>query len=71
MTTKRTTNGAYVHMEHIGETLNTVEVQWNEQNKSKSIPLKHIKDNVDNTFSWPVLANTPKNTLLETYYIDL
>ena len=45
------------------ETIGNVEELWEEHNNSmkKSSPSKHRKDNLDNVFSWSVLANAPKN----------
>ena len=41
----------------------------------RSNPSKHMKDNVDHVFNWPVLDNAPKNMLqqkvLEAHYIVL
>ena len=54
-----------------------VEVRWSEHNNPKKVsnPSKHIKDNVDHTFHWSVLARAPTNTsqrkVLEAYYIVL
>ena len=61
---------------YIGETVRNAELRWGEHNPTKvSNPSKHIKDNVDHTFHWSVLARAPTNTFqrkrLEAYYIVL
>ena len=62
---------------YIGETVRNVEVRWGEHNNPTKVsnPSKHIKDNVDHTFHWSVLARAPTNTsqrkVLEAYYIVL
>ena len=62
---------------YIGGTIRNVEVRWGEHNNPTRVlnPSKHIKDNVDHTFHWSVLARAPTNTsqrkVLEAYYIVL
>ena len=62
---------------YIGGTIRNVEVRWEEHNNpmKKSNPSKHLKDNLDHVFNWPVLANAPENMfqqkVLEAYYIVL
>ena len=62
---------------YIGETVTNVDVHWGEDNNPTKVlnPSKHIKDNVDHTFHWSVLARPPTNTfqqkVLEAYYIVL
>ena len=59
------------------EIITNVEVRWDEHNNpmNKSNPSKHIKDNLDHIFDYPVLAKAPKNMfqrkVLEAYYIVL
>ena len=62
---------------YIGETVRNVEVRWGEYNNptKESNPSKYVKDNVDHTFHWSVLARAATNTfqwkVLEAYYIVL
>ena len=62
---------------YIAETVIHVEVGWGGHNNPTKVsnPLKYIKDNVDHTFHWSVLARAPTNTfqrkVLEAYYIVL
>ena len=62
---------------YIGETVRNVEVRWGEHNNpTKASNLsKHIKDNVDHTFHWSVLARAATNTfqwkVWGAYYIVL
>ena len=52
-------------------------MRWDEHNNLTKVsnPSKHIKDSVDHTFHWSVLAIAPTDTfqrkVLEAYYIVL
>ena len=64
---------------YVGETERNVEVRWGEHNNptnsNKSIPSRHIKNNIDHVFTWSVIANAPKSKylrkIIEAYYIKL
>ena len=60
---------------YTGEMVRNVEVRWGEHNNLTKVlnPSKQIKDNIDHTFHWSVLARAPTNTfqqkVLEAYII--
>ena len=60
---------------YIGETKRNVEIRWMEHNtpSNKSNPAKHLRDNIDHSFTWKVICNAPNRKLArkisEAYFI--
>ena len=60
---------------YIGETKRNVEIRQMEHNtpSNKSNPAKHVKDNIDHSFTWKVICNVSDRKLarkiLEPYFI--
>ena len=50
---------------YIGEISRNTEVRWNEHNNSikSSESSKHLRSNIDNSFTWDVISNTPRNAM--------
>ena len=62
---------------YIGETKRNAEVRWNEHNNptKNSEPSKHLRSNINHSFTWAVNSNATKNAktrkYLEASYIAL
>ena len=60
---------------YIGETKRNVEIRWMEHStpSDKSNPAKHLRDNIDHSFTSKVICNAPNRKLarkiLEAYFI--
>ena len=60
---------------YIGETKRNVEIRWMEYNSpsNKSNPVKHLRDNIDHSFTWKVICNFLSRRLvckiLKAYFI--
>ena len=60
---------------NIRETKRNAEIRWMEHNtpSDKSNPAKHLRDNIDHSFTWKVICNAPNRKLarkiLEAYFI--
>ena len=60
---------------YIGETKRNVEIRWMEYNtpSNKSNPAKHLRDNIDHSFTWKVICNVLSRRLackiLKAYFI--
>ena len=65
----------YFWREVYQETKKNVEIRWMEQNtpSDKSNPPKHLRENIDHSFTWKVICNAPSRKLackiLEAYFI--
>ena len=59
---------------YIGETKRNVKIRWMEHNtpSDKSNPAKHLRDNIDHSFTWIVICNASNRKLacrlLEAYF---
>ena len=59
----------------IGETKRNVEIRWMEHSTPsiKSNPAKHLRDDIDHSFTWKAISNAPNRKLarkiLEAYFI--
>ena len=60
---------------YIRKTKRNVEIKWMKHNTSsdKSNPMKHLRENIDHSFTWKVICNAPNRKLahkiLEPYFI--
>ena len=50
---------------YVKETKRNIEIRWMEQNtpNDKSNPTKHLRDNIDYSFTWKVICNAPNRKL--------
>ena len=51
---------------YIGKIERNVEIRWMEHNtpRDKSNPAKHLRDNIDHSFTWKVINNAPNRKLV-------
>ena len=67
--------GCICNEKYIRETKISVEIRWMEHNtpRIKSNPAKHLRHNIDDSFTWKVICNAPNRKLtheiLEAYFI--